>query len=147
MAVTVSGLYGITLKAQIKGTATIDPTSSPKVAMFTNAITPNFDTDTAYGSAPYNANEVSGTGYSAGGVVLTTPVVNVSSGTIVYDADDASWSTSTIASARCALIYGNTGAAKQAIVLVNFGADYSTTAGTFTIVWNASGIYVIDYTP
>lgn len=147
MAVTASGLYGVTLKAQIHDTASIDPLTSPKVAMFTNSITPNFDTDTAYGAAPYNANEVSGTGYSAGGTSLTTPTLTVSSGTLVYDADDASWSTSTITNARCALVYLNVGAAKQCWVLVNFGADYSTTAGTFTIVWNASGIAVIDYTP
>lgn len=147
MAVTASGLFGVTLLACLKNTSAIDITSSPKVAMFTNSITPNFDTDTAYGAAPYNANEVSGTGYSAGGTSLGSPTAAVSSGTIVYDASDTSWATSTISSARCALIYTNTGGTKDAIVLVNFGADYSTTAGTFTIVWNASGIFVVDYTP
>lgn len=147
MAVTASGLYGVVLAAALKNTAAIDFTSSPKVAMFTNSITPNFDTDTAYGAAPYNANEVSGTGYSAGGTALVSPTLSVSSGTLVYDATDTAWTSSTITNARCALIYTNTGTSKDALVLVNFGADYSTTAGTFTIVWNASGIAVIDYTP
>lgn len=119
-----------------------------KVAMFTNTLTPNFSTDTAYGVSPYNANEVSGTGYTAGGTVLTSTALSESpTGTIMYDAADTSWSTSTITSARGALIYADALAGNNAILLVSFGADYSTSAGTFTIQWAAGGITTFDITP
>lgn len=148
MAVTASGLYFLTFEKMLNNGAAIDlEAETGKVAMFTNSITPNFDTDTAYGSAPYNANEVSGAGYSTGGVALTGTEITVSSGTLVYDAGDTSWASSTIGSARCALYYANPAGGKEAVVLVNFTSDYSTTNGTFTIQWNASGIFTIDLTP
>jgi len=119
-----------------------------KVAMFTNSITPNFSTDTAYAVSPYNANEVSGTGYSAGGTVLVGTALSESpTGTIMWDATDTAWSGSTISSARCALIYADALAGNNAIVLVNFGADYSTSSGTFTIQWPSAGILTLDITP
>lgn len=150
MAVTVSGLFVPTFLDAFDTTQlAIDlDLETHKVAMFTNSITPNFSSDTAYGVAPYNANEVSGTGYSAGGVALTTTTFTESpTGTVMFDAADASWSSSTIANARCALVYADALAGNNAIVLVNFGADYSTTAGTFTIQWASGGIFNIDITP
>jgi hypothetical protein len=65
----------------------------------------------------------------------------------MYDAADTSWTTSTITNARCALIYADALAGNNAICLVNFGADYSTSAGTFTIQWAATGIFTWDVTP
>lgn len=150
MAVTVSGLFVPTWLDILDTTQlAIDlDLETHKVAMFTNTITPNFSTDTAYGVAPYNANEVSGTGYTAGGALLTSTTVTESpTGTLMWDAADTSWTTSTITNARCALAYADALAGNNAIVLVNFGADYSTVAGTFTIQWAAGGIFTIDLTP
>lgn len=150
MAVTASGLFVSTFIDVFDTTQlAIDlDLETHKVAMFTNTITPNFSTNTAYGVTPYDANEVSGTGYTAGGVALSTTAVSESpSGTLMWDAADASWTTSTITNARCALIYADALAGNNAIVLVNFGADYSTTAGTFTIQWASGGILTIDLTP
>lgn len=150
MGVTVSGLYLPTWIDILDTTQlAIDlDLETHKVAMFTNTITPNFSTDTAYGVAPYNANEVSGTGYTSGGALLTTTTVSESpTGTIKWDADDTSWATSTITNARCALAYADALAGNNAIVLVNFGADYSTVAGTFTIQWASGGILTLDITP
>jgi hypothetical protein len=119
-----------------------------RVAMFTNSITPNFSSDTAYGVAPYDANEVSGAGYTAGGELLTTTAVSESpAGTIMWDAADVAWAASTITNARGALIYADALAGNNGIVLVNFGGDYSTVAGTFTIAWAATGILTLDVTP
>lgn len=150
MAVTASGLF-VTTWIDILDTTqlAIDlDLETHKVAMFTNSITPNFSSDTAYAVAPYNANEVSGTGYTAGGVALTSTAVSESpAGTLMWDAADAAWATSTITNARCALIYADALAGNNAIVLVNFGADYSTSAGTFTIQWASGGIFTIDLTP
>ena len=121
-----------------------------KVALFTNSITADFDASTAnaaYGAGVFNANEVSGTGYSAGGVVLTTTTLTGSSGVMTFDSADPSWTSSTITNARGALIYNNALSPKSAIVLVNLGADYSTSSGTLLIQVSASGWAQIDLVP
>mgnify|MGYP006322726171 CR=1 FL=1 len=110
MAVTASGLYVLTFIDILDTTQlAIDlDLETHKGAMFTNTITPNFSTDTAYGVAPYNANEVSGTGYTAGGNAITTTTVTESpAGTLMWDAADMSWTTSTITNARCLLAYAD----------------------------------------
>ena len=150
MAVTASGLFydawSKILNATQLAVALIG--DDIKFAMFTNSITPNFSTDTAYNASPYNANEVSGTGYTAGGVSLSSKVVDESpTGTLRYDAADPSWSSSTITNARCGLVYDNTLAGKNALGLVNFGADYSTQNGTFAVQLATTGLWFIDLTP
>ncbi|MFC9766736.1 hypothetical protein ACFVJ2_33630, partial [Rhodococcus jostii] len=63
----------------------------------------------------------------------------------VLDAADSSWTTSTI-TARYAIIYNSTpgtDATRPLIAYVDFGADVSTTAGTFTITWDAAGIVTL----
>ena len=78
-------------------------------------------------------NEVSGTGYSAGGNALTA-VAPTSSGTTAFtDFNDTTWSTATI-TARGALIYNSTQSDK-AVAVLDFGADKTSTAGDFTIVF------------
>lgn len=150
MAVTVSGLF---LPTWIKIVDTNQlavnlSLTTNKVAMFTNSITPNFSSDTGYGAAPYNANEVSGTGYSAGGAAVASPTITESpTGTLMFDLADISWSASTITNARCALFYADALAGKNAVCLINFGADYSTSSGTFTIQWATTGMFVLDLTP
>jgi hypothetical protein len=150
VAVTASGLFYSTFADILDTTQlAIDlDLETHKLAMFTNAITPNFSTDTAYGTGTYGSNEVSGTGYSAGGAAVTGTAVSESpTGTLMWDATDVAFSGSTIASARCALIYADALAGNNAIVLINFGADYSTTAGTFTVQFASGGILTIDLTP
>jgi hypothetical protein len=150
MAITASGLYLITFIDALDSTQlALDlDLDTHKVAMFTNAITPNFSTDTAYGAAPYNANEVSGTGYTAGGAALTgTTLTESPTGSIMWDAADVSWAASTITNARGALIYADALAGNNAICFVNFGSDYSTSSGTFTIQWPTTGIWALDATP
>lgn len=149
MAITASGLFVATFVDVLDTTQlAIDlDLETHKVAMFTNTITPNFDTDTAYGVAPYNANEVSGAGYTAGGTALTTTTFLGSSGTATFDAADTSWASSTITNARGALIYADVLAGNNAICLVNFTADFSTNNGTFLITWSGSGIFAVDLTP
>jgi hypothetical protein len=149
MAITVSGLYITTWIGIINASqfAIAPIADTVNVAMYTNSLTPNYSTDTAYTSAPYTSNEVTGTGYSAGGSALASKTITESpTGTIMVDAADIAWTTSTIANARGALVYDIT-VSNKALCFVNFGADYSTTAGTFTIQWNALGIFTLDITP
>jgi len=146
VAVSASGMFVANLVDILDATQLAVDLSltTNKVALFTNSITPNFDSDVGYGAAPYNANEVSGTGYTAGGVAVASPTVTGASGNVTYDIADTSWSSSTITNARAALIYANALTNKNGIVLVNLGADYSTVNGTFSIVWSASGVLVLD---
>lgn len=149
MAITASGLYVATFVDILDTTQlAIDlDLETHKGALFTNTITPNFTTDTAFGVAPYDANEVSGTGWAAGGVALTGTTVTGASGTLTFDATDVSAASTTLTNARGYLLYADALAGNNAIVLVNFGSDYSTNNGTFAITWNASGIFTVDLTP
>jgi hypothetical protein len=114
-----------------------------KVALVSSSYTPNQDTHDYWDDVA--TNEVSGTGYTAGGATLTTKTVGYTSGTNVtkFDADDVSWTTSTI-TARYAIVYDAspaTNAAKPLIGYVDFGSDQSSSSGTFSIVWDSAGIF------
>ena len=103
-----------------------------KIALFTNAATLGATT-TAYATA----NEASGTGYVAGGNTLTISANPASTGTTAFlDFADTTWSTATI-TARGALIYLANGGTNPAIAVLDFGADKTSTAGDFTIVFPA----------
>lgn len=149
MAITASGIYVATIVDALDTTQlALDlDLDTHKIALFSNTITPNFTTDTAYGVTPYDANEVSGTNWAAGGVALAGTTFTGATGTATFDATDVSVATTTLTNARGGLIYADALAGNNAIVLVNFGADYSTVAGTFAVTWNASGIFYIDLTP
>lgn len=87
---------------------------------------------TAATTAYTATNEVSGTGYSAGGGTLTR-VDPASSGTTAYTTfSDLTFSTATV-TARGALIYNDTAAGDPTVIVLDFGADKTSTAGDFTI--------------
>ena len=118
-------------------------TDTIKVALLTNSYTPDQDAHNYFDDvATY---EVSGaTGYTAGGATLAnkTNTYTGASNVIVLDADDVTWSTSTI-TARYAVIYDaspSTNATKPLIGYVDFGSDQSSSNGNFTITWDATGI-------
>lgn len=91
-------------------------------------------------------NEVTGTGYTAGGATVgsCTVAYDGASNTLTLDATDVSWASSTI-TARGLVLYVSTGTGSTSPLLcfVDFGADVSTTAGTFLVQWNASGIATV----
>ncbi len=111
-----------------------------KCALTTSSYTPNQDTHDFFDDV---TNEVVGTGYSAGGATLgsVTQSYNTSTNVMTMDAADASWSTSTI-TARYAVLYKSTGVASTSplIAYFDFSTDRSSSAGTFAVQWNASGI-------
>lgn len=149
MAISGSGFFLSNIIDALDNTAlAIDLSAEDmKVALFTSSVTPNFDSDTAYGVTPWNANEVSGTGYTAGGTGLTSTTLTGSSGVMTWDAADVSWASSTITGARGALIYADALAGNNAILLVDLGASYSTSNGTLQITWSASGLATFDLVP
>jgi|TARA_R100001530_G_scaffold16986_3_gene14780 hypothetical protein len=102
-----------------------------KIALFTSSATLSKST-TAYSAT----NEVSGTGYSSGGNTLTSVTPALSTDTACCDFSDSSWTTATI-TARGALIY-NSSQSDKAVVVLDFGGDKTSTAGTFTIQFPAA---------
>jgi hypothetical protein len=78
-------------------------------------------------------DEISGTGYSAGGGTLTNIDPTTSGTTAFIDFADLTFSSATI-TARGALIYNSTNGNRTVCVL-DFGADKTSTAGDFTIVF------------
>lgn len=105
-----------------------DTTQTFKIALYTSSATLDAST-TAYSAT----NEVTGTGYTAGGNTLTISANPTSSGTTAYlDFADTTWSTATI-TARGALIYKADGATNPAVAVLDFGGDKTSTAGDFTV--------------
>ena len=97
-----------------------------KIALYTSAATLSAAT-TVYSTS----NEVTGTGYTAGGNTLAGATVSLSGTTAFADFSDTTWSAATI-TARGALIY-NSSKSNKAIAVLDFGGDKTSTAGDFTV--------------
>lgn len=152
MAITASGLYGLTLEKFLNVTSLptngLESETAVKVLMVTDSETPDFTADDFRDDV--TANEVSGTGYTAGGNTLTSTEITLSSGVLTYDAADSSWSSSTISNAMAAVGYfarGGASSADELIFLSDFVTAASTSNGTFAVQWHASGIFTVDFTP
>lgn len=153
MAITGSGIFVSNIAAAL-GDSNLDldleSETLIKAALFTNSVTPDFDAATAnaaYGAGVWNSNEVSGTGYTAGGLVLTTTTLTGSSGTLTFDSADPSWSSSTLSGVRGVLIYNNALSPKANFMLVDLEQDYATSNGTFLVSVSASGWAALDLVP
>jgi hypothetical protein len=103
--------------------------STFKLAMYTNSAS-----FTAATTAYTTSNEVSGTGYTAGGASLTRVDPTTSSTTAFTDFSDLTFSTATV-TARGALIYNDSASGDPTVVVLDFGGDKTSTAGDFTIVF------------
>ena len=116
-----------------------------KLALYTNSAVPSdmggsgSTMDASVGNYATN-NEVSGTGYTAGGGALTCVDPTSGGTTALTDFQDLTFSTATI-TARGAVIYNTTpnttslSVTNPAVVVLDFGADKTSTAGNFTIVF------------
>ncbi|NCW67448.1 MAG: hypothetical protein EBV86_02600 [Marivivens sp.] len=99
-----------------------------KIALYTDAA--NLDsTTTVYTTT----GEISGTNYSAGGKSLTNVGPSLSGTTAIADFEDIAWTSATF-TARGALIY-NSSQANKAVMVLDFGANQSVSAGTFTVTF------------
>ena len=104
-----------------------DTSQTYKIALFTESADLSAAT-TAYSTS----NEVSGTGYTAGGNTLTISTNPTTSGTTAFlSFSNTTWSTATI-TARGALIY-QSGGSNPAVAVLDFGGDKTSTAGDFTV--------------
>ena len=99
-----------------------------KLALYTNSAS-----FTAATTAYTTSNEVSNSGsYSAGGGALTNVTPTSSGTTALTDFADLEFTSATI-TARGALIYNDSASGDPTVAVLDFGADKTSTTGTFTI--------------
>jgi hypothetical protein len=126
-------IYNSFIRDALVGNIDMD-TDTFKVMLTTSAYTENKDTHTKRSDV---TNEVTGTGYTAGGASTTVTVaaVDTANDDVEITIGAASWATSTI-TARKAVIYKSRGGAASAdelVCVIDFGSDVVSTAGTFTL--------------
>jgi hypothetical protein len=123
-----------------------------KAALYDNDITP--DKDAAVASTGFNTgqwaisgNEVTdATNWVSGGRAIGNDAFTAVANAVMYDADDlAGGGTLTLTNAFGCLVYDDTitggTVVDQGVCYNYFGGGQSVTAGTFTIVWHANGIF------
>ena len=102
MSITAAGLYGLTLEKFLIDTAGESLEAEDHFeALVTDSYTPNFDTHDFFNDL---TNEVTGTGYTSGGVAVTSTEITLSSGTLTFDAADTTYPTVTISNAMAGVI-------------------------------------------
>jgi len=135
-------VYNYFKARNIAGSVDLD-TDTIKVALVTSAYTPDKDAHHYRSSV---TNEVTGTGYTAGGATLSGKTVAEvdASDWAKFDATDVTWASSNI-SARAAVLYKSTGAAAADILIayVDFGATKTSSGGDFVIQWATDGIMTL----
>ena len=120
----------------LKGNHDFDGGATYKIALFTSSKTVSVSDPTSYNTT----NQISGTNYTAGGNTLANPAVGRTGSTSFVDFDDTSWTTATF-TARFAQIYQSSGGAasgNNSVLVLDFGEDFTATAGTFTIQFPAN---------
>lgn len=115
-----------------------------KVMLMASAYVPNIDLHLAMDSADITGNEISGTGYSTGGETLANVSMTQdnTNDLAIMDADDVTWSGTTLSDVRGCIIYKSTGVASTSLpmVYIDFGSALATVAEDFKITWNTNGI-------
>jgi len=113
----------------VSRTSLTNPTTDTiKAALYLTTATVNAST-TVYSST----NEVTGTGYTAGGVTVTNATTPTTSGTTAYWTPSASivYTTVTVGPTDCVLLYNST-QSNRAIAAYTFSSQ-TVTAGTLTL--------------
>lgn len=102
-------------------------TNTLKMALYTGFATLNPDT-TVYSVT----NEITGTGYTAGGVTMSGVTISTNADGVVYiNFNNVVW-TSASFTTRGALIY-NASQSNASVAVIDFGADKTCTNQTFTV--------------
>ena len=93
-------------------------------------------------------NEVVGTGYTAGGKLLTglTILADLNSGTVYANFDNVAWPEADF-TARGALIYDDSDLLKKSVAVLDFGADrlFTPTNNTVTMPVNSATTALIRF--
>jgi hypothetical protein len=150
MAWSNSKIFVSTIEDQLENTTAIDYNSdSLNAALFNDSITPSqtvASASTAFGAGVWASGEVfDGAEWPTGGETLASVTFVAASNVLTLDAADraSTGSSATLAAVFGCLVYDTTIATPvndQGICYNYFGGTNSVTDGSFTIVWNASGI-------
>lgn len=139
MAVTAK-YYGNFWKAALNKEVDIN-SDVIKLALLDNTHTPNQDTHDYFDDVV--ADEITGTGYTAGGATIGSLAVTYDAGTntVKIDGADVAWPSSTF-DARYAVLYVDTGTDSTSVLIgyVDFDGVLSPSNGTLSVVWSAAGI-------
>lgn len=133
-----------TFKARL-GQKLIDLDSDDiKCALMSSTWTPDLAANANW--ADIAANEITGDGYTAGGLSVSTLAFTNTAGTVTWNCDDPSWSAGVSGiAARYCVFYDNTDASKTLIcysLLDTTPADHTAANGeVFLIVLPTTGIF------
>lgn len=129
-------VYNSFKQGLLAGSFNLTATNAIKVALVTSGYTPSIDNDSLFTDV---TDEVTGIGYSAGGKALSNVTITQNNTTDLgyLDADDVTWTTSSL-TARAAVLYQVSDG--KLICYIDFGSDKISQIGSFTIQWNTSGI-------
>jgi hypothetical protein len=108
-------------------------TDTFKAMLVTSSYTPNKDTHDFRDDV---TNEVSGTGYTAGGVASAVTVTkDTGNDKVTIQLGAVSWASSTITARGCVYYKSRGGAssADELICYADFGSDVSSSGGTFSV--------------
>ena len=103
-----------------------------KVALVTSSYTPDKDTHEHFDDV---TNEVSGTGYTAGGETVTgTLTLDTANDKLTLEFASTNWTSATI-TARAAVYYSSTGTASTSTLIAynDFGSDVVVSSGTLAL--------------
>jgi len=124
-------IYNSCLNDMATGAIDFD-TNSFKILLVTSSYSPNKDTHTKRSDV---TNEITGTGYTAGGSSSAVTVTNdTANDRIDINFADVSWSSASL-TAAAAVIYKTTGTASadNLVAYLDFGGNVTSTNGTFTL--------------
>jgi len=124
---------------QENGAAIDLDTDALTIALLTSAYTPAAATDTLWSGI--SANQVSGTGYTAGGETVTGASVALLTGTVTFDIADQTWSQNAggFSNARYVVIKRTSDG--RLVAYHDLGSDRGNVAGDFTVQMSTSGVF------
>ncbi len=150
MAITASGLHFLSFEKMFIDTLgeTLEAEDN-KLVLVTDSEVPAFDTQDFHDDI---TAEITGGNYAFESLITTE--ITVTTGTLKFDAADTVFDNGgsndvTITNAMAAIFHTNVGssATDQLIGLWDFTTAASSTASTFTVQWNGSGMFTLDLTP
>lgn len=138
-------IYGEAKEGILKGLIDLDG-GTIVATLHTSSYTPNAGAHSTW--ADVSASEVTGTGYTAGGQSISPLTVVNSAGTVTVDSTtNPSWASSTITAKYVVLTLRAGGSLVSGDLIIGYadldtgGGSVSTSNGTFSVTWNASGIF------
>lgn len=149
MTIAGSGLYSQAWRKSHSGLIVLDLTlATHKAALFLSTLAVDLDNDAGFASAPFTANQVTGTGYTAGGVTVTGTSYTISPARFLkWTSAVINFGAVTIAApgARGVVFYANALGTKDAFYLADLGQSFPAN-GNFQLTPPSGGIFFTDMT-